>query len=503
VFLRPLRPSGARLYRAAWRTVNGALRPCRVGAPVLCPASPPGCARLRNDEVSLGQDNANAELRGIDDLLLPFAEACKPAERFRVGTEAEKIGILVPEQAALPFEGERSVRRILTRLVERYGWAEEREHEHAPVIALRRDAASITLEPAGQLELSGAPLSNIHQTAAEFATHVEELQAIGRELGIAWISLGFHPFARQEDLPRVPKARYAIMERYLPTRGPRSLDMMRRTCTVQANLDYSSEADAVRKLRVSLALQPVVTAMFANSPFYEGKQSELLSERAAVWLGMDPDRSGLLPFAWQRDFGFREYVEWALDVPMFLIKRGSEVYESTSRTFREYLRDGAEGTRATRYDWELHINTLFPEARLKHTLEMRGADAQPASRTCALPALWKGLLYDERALAGAEALAAPLEPALVQAARADIARLGLSATLAGKPLSRWAGDVLDLARGGLARHAVKDARGRDETMYLDPIARLVEAGRTPAQLLLAAVEGAPDFRSAVIEAAAF
>jgi glutamate--cysteine ligase len=432
---------------------------------------------------------------------LPFEEACKPPSRFRVGTEAEKLGVLVPERVALPFEGERSVRRVLTLLHERHGWAEEREHEGAPVIALRRNDASITLEPAGQLELSGAPLATIHETNAEFATHVAELKDVSRELGISWLSLGFNPFSTQAELSRVPKSRYSIMQRYLPTRGPRSLDMMLRTCTVQANLDYENEADAVRKLRVSLALQPVVTAMFANSPFYEGRKSELLCERAAVWLGMDPDRSGLLPFAWQRDFGFRRYVEWALDVPMFLIKRGSHVIESTTRTFRDFLRDGAEGTRATLYDWEMHVNTLFPEARLKRTLEMRGADAQSAELTVALPALWKGLLYDEQALAGAEALVAALDPAVVQAVRPEIARSGLAASLAGKPLTRWAGDVLELSRGGLVRHAIKDASGRDESVYLAPLARLVEQGRTPAQGLLAAVEGAPDFRSAVVAAA--
>jgi len=433
---------------------------------------------------------------------LPFEQACKPPARFRVGTEAEKLGVLVPEHTTLPFEGPRSVRRVLTLLHEQHGWAEEREHDGAPVIALRRGGASITLEPAGQLELSGAPLATIHETQAEFAAHVAELKDVSRELGITWLSLGFNPFSTQAELPRVPKLRYAIMQRYLPTRGPRSLDMMLRTCTVQANLDYENEADAVRKLRVSLALQPVVTAMFANSPFYEGRVGELLSERAAVWLGMDPDRSGLLPFAWQRDFGFREYVEWALDVPMFLIKRGGRVIESTARSFRDFLRDGAEGARATLSDWEMHLNTLFPEARLKRTLEMRGADAQSAQLTCALPALWKGLLYDEKALAGAELLAAPLDPVMVQAARPEIARRGLSASLAGKPLARWAGDVVDLARGGLVRQDAKDAHGRDESVYLEPLAHLVDEGRTPAQALLAAIESGADFRSAVVAATA-
>ena len=443
-----------------------------------------------------------APVRDLDDLLVPFHEACKPAERFRVGTEAEKPGLLLPERTPLPFEGPRSVARVLSLLHERHGWQPEREHAQGPEIALRRGQASITLEPAGQLELSGAPLTTIHETRQELDNHLSELRAVSAELGIGWLSLGFHPFATHADLPHVPKLRYAIMERYLPTRGPRSLDMMRRTCTVQANLDYASEEDAVRKLRVSLALQPIATAMFANSPFYEGRVSELLCQRAAVWLDMDPDRSGLLPFAWERDFGFARYVEWALDVPMFLIKRGDRVIESTHRTFRTFMRDGDGDERATLYDWELHLNTLFPEARLKRILELRGADAQSAERTCALPVLWRGLLYDAQALAGAERLVAGLDHRTVQAVRPEIARNGLRAVLAGRPVQRWAEDLLDLARGGLQRLRALDAQGRDESIHLDPIASLIGRGLTPADALLAAVRGATDFKAAVSAAAA-
>ena len=403
--------------------------------------------------------------------------------------------------APLPFEGPRSVRRVLELLADRFGWQPEREHEGGVPIALLRDNASITLEPAGQLELSGAPLADAHQTKAEFDTHLRELREVSSELGVIWLSLGFHPFATQAELPRVPKFRYGIMERYLPTRGPRSLDMMRRTCTVQANLDYSSEDDAMRKLRISLALQPVVTAMFANSPFVEGRVGPRLTERGAVWLGMDPDRSGLLPFAWERSATFRSYVEWALDVPMFLIKRGSKVIDCSALTFRTFMRDGVEGEHATQHDWETHLNTLFPEARLKRTLELRGADAQSAELTVALPALWRGLLYEPTALERAEALSAPLDARSVQAARPAIAERALGAELAGRSVQRWAQEVVEIAVGGLQRLAVRDAEGRDESIHLEPLLRAVERGETPASKMLAELGNPSDFRLRVVQLA--
>jgi glutamate--cysteine ligase len=409
----------------------------------------------------------------------------KPRSEFRVGTEAEKIGLLADTLQPLPFHGERSVQRVLAELERRFGWLPEREHEHAEVIALTRNRASVTLEPAGQLELSGAPMPSIHDTQREFATHLSELEQISRDLGIVWISLGFHPFARQADLPHVPKSRYGIMEKYLPTRGSRALDMMRRTCTVQSNHDYASEADAMRKLRVALALQPVATAIFANSPFYEGQRSTRLSERADVWLNMDPDRSGILPFAWQRELSFRNYVEWALDVPMFMLKRGARVIPNTDQTFRTFLRDGKEGEHATLNDWRMHLNTLFPEVRLKNTLEMRGADAQSTELICALPALWKGVLDDEKSLDAAETLISKLDADTVQRARPEITRLGLRATLAGKPLQTWAAELVEIASAGLVRFGLKNAEGQDESIHLARIRALIADGKTPAESTLA------------------
>ncbi len=444
---------------------------------------------------------SDAPISNLDDLLTPFHEACKPRASFRVGTEAEKFGVLAESGDPLPFAGERSVQTVLTRLANEHGWTPEREHEEGEVISLRRGEASITLEPAGQLELSGAPHASIHDTCAEFRQHIAELAGISKELGIVWLSLGFHPFARDADLPRVPKLRYAIMERYLPTRGHRSLDMMRRTCTVQANLDYQDETDAMRKLRVALALQPVVTAIFANSPFYEGQRSPRLSERADVWLHMDPDRCGILPFAWERNISFQTYVEWALDVPMFLIKRDARVIANTGQTFRSFLKEGAQGERATMSDWKTHINTLFPEARLKNTLEMRGADAQPRDLVCALPALWKGLLDDDTALGLAENLMSPLHPQAVEAARPDIAVRGLQATLAGRPLQEWAAQLLEIASAGLVRFAVKNRDGQDESLHLARIKKLVAAGKTPAEQLLSQVDPHAGFRDQVMAAA--
>jgi glutamate--cysteine ligase len=453
--------------------------------------------RNRGLESHAGTD---APIRSIDDLLAPFHDACKPRSAFRVGTEAEKHGVLLDSGLPIPWSGERSVQTVLSRLCTRHGWAGEREHEAGEVIALRRGDVSITLEPAGQLELSGAPLPSIHDTAQEFRKHLAELADVCQDLGMAWLSVGFQPFAALTDLPRVPKLRYGIMERYLPTRGPRGLDMMRRTCTVQANLDYESETDAMRKLRVGLALQPIATALFAHSPFREGKPSGLVSERADVWLHMDPDRSGILPFAWERDLSFRAYVEWALDVPMFLIKRGARVLENTHQTFRTFMRDGSGGEQATVTDWRTHLNTLFPEARLKNILEMRGADAQPGEGNFALPALWKGVMDDELALRAAETLVEPLTARAVDQARPNIARDGLRAELAGRPLRAWAADLVEVAASGLQRAAQKNADGHDESIYLTPLRTSIERGVTPADELLARTRGANDLRTAIIAA---
>ncbi len=445
--------------------------------------------------------NSDEELRGLDDLLAPLHDAEKPRSRWRVGTEAEKFGVRRADGSPIPFEGRDGVRTVLLELADRHGWFPEREHEAGEVIALRRGDASITLEPGAQLELSGAPLTTIHQTCAEFRGHMAELRDISDELGIVWLGLGFHPFARQADLPWVPKLRYGVMKHYLPTRGGHALDMMRRTATVQANLDYDSEADAARKLRVSLALSPIITAMFANSPFVEGRATGERSHRAAVWLDVDPDRSGLIPFAWAEDFGFRDYVEWALDVPMFLVKRDGKILKNTGQTFRSFLAEGFSGARATRSDWTTHLNTLFPEVRLKGTIEIRGADSQPTAMVCALPALLKGLLYDDRALDAAEALVSGLDHDTVEAVRPAIARDGMRAALAERPVAEWAREVLAIAEDGLRRLGHLNREGRDETIHLRRLSALVGDGRCPADALLDEVDADGDLLPQLLEKA--
>src|SRR5689334_20086138 len=367
-----------------------------------------------------------------DDLFRPFHEAIKPRDRWRIGAEGEKFGVIAETGAAVPYQGERGIIGIFAGL-ERRGWTAVSEVEGGPILALTRDGASVTLEPGGQLELSGAPLDDVHAVAAETNAHIDELHAVSDPLGIAWLGVGFHPFARQEDLPWVPKLRYAIMREYLPKRGARAIDMMRRTATVQANFDYESEEDAMRKMRVALRISPIVTAMFANSPFCEGKLTGGRSERANVWLAVDPDRQGLLPELWKADSSFKDYVEWALDVPMFLIKRNGKVVANTGQTFRAFWKDGFQGEKADIHDWELHLNTLFPEVRLKHTIEVRGNDSQSARVAAGIPALFTGILYDKAALGAAEQLSASFTFDEMQALRSEVAKVGLAARLRGKP----------------------------------------------------------------------
>jgi glutamate--cysteine ligase len=419
-----------------------------------------------------------------DDLFAPFSRAMKPPAQWRVGAEAEKIGVRGPSHAAIPYEGRGGVLEILDALVARFGWEPVRETENGPIIALERGGGHVSLEPGGQLELSGAPLQDIHQVLAETLQHLDEVNAICEPLGITWLGVGFHPFARQSDLPWVPKLRYGIMKEYLPTRGARALDMMRRTATVQANFDYASEEDALHKLRVSLRLSVVVSAIFANSPFYEGYLTGKRSERAEVWLAVDPDRQGLLPPMWSPKSRLLDYVNWALDAPMFLIKRGDQVLKNTGQTFRAFMKDGFGGQRADLHDWEIHLNTLFPEVRLKNTLEVRGGDSLPTRYAPALPALWTGILYDERALDEADSLTESFTAAEMEALRPAVAKEGVSAMFRGKRLAAVAERVLTIANGGLARRARRNDDGADETIHLAALSKLIAAGKCPADELL-------------------
>ncbi len=431
-----------------------------------------------------------------EDLLEIFHAAEKPATSHRVGAEAEKFGVFRGTGAPLHYDDPsgRSVLAFLHGLVAEHGWTPEPESPGGPLIALRRGRAAVTLEPGGQLELSGSPCEDIHQIAAELRGHLAEIRATSERLGIAWLGVGFHPFARQQDLDWVPKARYGIMQRYLPTRGRYGLDMMRRTATVQANFDFADEADALRKLRVGLRLAPLTVAMFANSPFFEGKASSTKSHRARVWTSVDEDRSGLVPGVWHEAAGYHDYVAWALTVPMFLLKRHGEVVANTGQTFGDFLKNGFGEHRATYGDWEMHLNTLFPEVRLKRTLEIRGADSLPLSLACALPALFTGLFYDARALDAIEALTADLSYDEVAALRAQVPDRALLATFRGAPLATFAERVLDIASGGLARRARRDGGAEDERVHLAGLVELVSRGLSPADVLLQDLpaDAAPD-----------
>jgi glutamate--cysteine ligase len=362
----------------------------------------------------------------------------------------------------------------------------------------------VTLEPGGQLELSGAQSENVHEVSTELRTHLREIGAVSRSLRIRWLGTGFHPFAKREDFDWVPKQRYRIMRDYLPKRGGHAIDMMLRTCTVQVNLDYASEADAMRKMHVALALAPTTTAMFANSPWKEGRPNGGMTYRGRVWLDVDPDRTGLLPMLWSRGSRFDDLVEWALDVPMFLFKRRERAIANTGQTFRSFMADGFEGERATLEDWRLHLNTLFPEVRLKRTIEIRGADVQTTDMACALPALWTGVLYDEQALAEAEALVDGWTHDEVAASRESVWRDGLRASFRGGKIAPIAERLLTIAEGGLTRRAIVDkASGKDERVHLARLRKLVERGQCPADALLEGLDREKDPARAFMDRVSF
>lgn len=425
----------------------------------------------------------------IDELEQLFREAETPEEDFRVGAEAEKFALLGSELSPAPYSGERSILTVLARLEKQFGWQPVSEFEGGPQVALRRGSASITLEPGAQLELSGAPLLNVHQVDAELREHFSELSAVSSDLDLNWYSLGFHPTATPDALSWVPKERYAIMKKYLPSRGSRGADMMQRTSTVQANFDYSSEVDALRKLRALLPLAPVFQAMSANSPFYEGRVSERRSERADVWLNMDPSRSGLIDRLWTKeDPKYRDYVEWALDAGMFFFKRDGAIVHNTGQTFRSFLQNGYEGHRATQTDWAWHLGTLFPEVRLKTTIEVRSSDALPPELSSAIIALFTGLVYDSEALAQTEELARPITAPVAQAAQRQVPQLALKAEMAGQSLRTLAEGLLEIARGGLDRRNQRDSEGQTESRLLAPLDSLVERGLSPADVLAQGLE---------------
>jgi len=418
-----------------------------------------------------------------------LADGCKPPAEFRIGAEHEKFAFRTGVYEPIPYDGPDGIFALLVGL-KRFGWEDAREGE--TLIGLNRGGANISLEPGGQFELSGAPLETIHDIHEETVQHLAEAKVVGQELGIGFLGLGFTPVWTREQVPVMPKGRYKIMRAYMPKVGKLGLDMMFRTCTVQTNLDFSSEADMVLKFRTSLALQAVVTALYANSPFVEGKPSGLLSARANVWTDTDPDRTGLLDFVFEDGFGFETYARWALDVPMYFAKRDDRYIDLSGRSFRKFVAgelDELPGERATMKDWSDHTTTLFPEVRLKTYLEMRGADCGPLSRLSALPALWAGLLYDDAALNAAWDLCKGWSRADRHRLRGDAARLGLKAEVAGRTVKAVAQDMLAIAREGLRRRRREREGLADETSYLSPLDEIAESGVTPAERLLELYHG--------------
>ncbi|TPE62155.1 glutamate--cysteine ligase [Sandaracinobacter neustonicus] len=423
-----------------------------------------------------------APIESKADLIRLFEAGEKPKADWRIGTEHEKFVFRLRDHAQPSWEEPNGIRDLLTAFG-RYGWAPVLEG--GKIIAATGADGSLSLEPAGQFELSGAALENLHQTCAETGRHREQCLAIGEELGLGFLGLGFNPVATREALPWMPKGRYAIMRRHMPRVGTLGLDMMQRTCTVQTNLDYGSEADMVKKFRVSLALQPLGTALFANSPFTEGKPNGYLSYRSHIWTDTDPARTGMLPFVFDEGFGYESYADYALRVPMYFAYRDGEYLDAAGKSFGDFIAgrlDILPGERATYGDWKDHLSTAFPEVRLKGYLEMRGSDSGPQSRICALPALWVGLLYDGTALDAAWDLVKGWSIEGQQRMRDEVPRLALKATAPdGKSLQALAKEVLAIAAGGLERRARDNGSGDSEAGFLTPLWEIATSGKTLAE----------------------
>ncbi len=423
------------------------------------------------------------------DLVAYLESGMKPREKWRIGTEHEKFAYRLSDLRPLEYEGDQGIRLLLDKLT-RFGWQPVTEGNN--IIALKKDdGSSVTLEPAGQLELSGAPLDNIHETCQEVGIHLQQVKAVAGEMGIGFLGIGYQPKWPRQEMPWMPKNRYTIMQNYMPTRGDLGLDMMQSTCTVQVNLDFDSEETMVKMFRVSLALQPVATALFANSPFKDGKPTGYLSYRSHVWTDTDPDRTGNLPFVFEDGFGFERYVDYMLDVPMYFVYRDGQYIDASGQSFRDFL-DGKlpalPGQRPTVQDWEDHLTTAFPEVRLKKYLEMRGADGGPWSRLCALPALWVGLLYDASSLDHAWSIIRDWTTEEHAYLRDMVPVHALNTKFRDITVGDLAMDVLECAHEGLVRRERLDGVGLDESRFLKPLFQIAESGLTPAEDLLFAYE---------------
>ena len=429
-------------------------------------------------------------IQSKDQLVARLASGCKPKEDWRIGTEHEKFGFLKDNFRPLPYWGQAGVKSVLEGLRDRFGWLPIIEKDQ--LIGLKKDGASVSLEPGGQFELSGAPLENVHQTCAEVGVHLKEVREIADQLGIAFLGLGFSPIWSLDETPMMPKGRYNIMRSYMEKVGRLGRQMMFRSCTVQTNLDFASEADMVKKMRVSLALQPVATALFANSPFAEGRTNGFLSYRAHVWTDTDPDRTGMLPFVFDEGFGFEQYVDWALDAPMYFARRGGTYIDCSGQSFRDFMNGNLPalpGELPAMDDWDDHLSTLFPEVRLKTFLEMRGADSGPWGRLCALPAFWVGLLYDDQSLEEAWDIVKPLSMSELESMRRNAPVMGLKAPIRDRSLQDLALAVLKISSSGLERRSIQGPCGKTEARFLNELQEIAESGITPAEKLLSAYSG--------------
>jgi glutamate--cysteine ligase len=431
----------------------------------------------------------------FDDLAGWFAMGSKPTAEFRVGAEHEKFVFRNGSHRPVAYDGAAGIRSLMEGMM-RFGWSGTYEATAAggeTLIGLNRGMANISLEPGGQFELSGAPLPTVHDICEETGNHLEEVKAVAGELGLGFLGLGFTPLWRRDEVPVMPKGRYKIMREYMPKVGGKGLDMMFRTCTVQANLDFASEADMVAKYRVSLALQPIATALFANSPFVEGKPSGFLTARADVWTDTDADRTGMLGFVFEDGFGFETYARYALRVPMYFVKRDGLYIDVSGRSFADFMEGRLPelpGERPNLKDWADHTSTIFPEVRLKQYLEMRGADGGPVSRLCALPALWTGLLYDPAAQAAAWDLCKHWTQEDRAALIRDVPRLALNAEVAGRPVREVARDMIAIAAQGLKARNRLSGGMVDEAGYLGELEDIADTGVTAAERLLALYNGA-------------
>ena len=421
-----------------------------------------------------------------------LATGCRPKADWRIGTEHEKFGYCKDTHKPLPYEGERSILAVLEGLRDHHGWAPVMEADK--LIGLEKDGANVSLEPGGQLELSGAPLDCIHQTCDEVNAHLRDVKDVADRIGVGFIGLGAAPEWTHEQMPLMPKGRYKLMDGYMRTVGTMGTAMMRRTCTVQVNLDFGSEADMVQKLRVALALQPVATALFANSPFWEGRINGHKSWRSRVWRDLDPARTGMLPFVFDDGFGFESWVDYALDVPMYFVYRDGRYINALGQSFRDFLNGklpAMPGEIPTLSDWADHLTTIFPEARIKKFMEMRGADGGPWRRLCALPAFWTGIMYDQSSLDAAWDMVRGWDAETREAWRVEASVHGLQARVGGQRMIDLATRALDISRAGLKARARPGLGGMvaDERHFLHALEDSVETGMVPADELLARYRG--------------